>query len=93
MSVPGKETVVSTFAETQLVPITVYVEMDTIFIKMEKLVWVGNAKPLHQDKKLLSLAFIIISNQLLYSKNMQIYPKICKKICKSTFPIVYLEFN
>ena len=42
MSVLGKETAVSTFAETQLVPIIACVEMDIIFIKMKKLAWVGS---------------------------------------------------
>ena len=42
MSVLGKETAANNFAETQLVRITVHVEMGIIFIKMEKLAWVGN---------------------------------------------------
>ena len=43
MSVLRKETAVNNFAETQLVRIIVYAEMGIIFIKMEKLAWVGNA--------------------------------------------------
>ena len=51
MSVLRKETAANKFAETQLVRIIVYVEMDIIFIKMKKLAWVGNVFFLHQDEK------------------------------------------
>ena len=77
MSVLGKETVVSTFAKTQLVPIIVCVEMDIIFIKMKKLAWVGSVfifikirnlpwvVIVYSNLHLLSLAFTIISEVLL----------------------------
>ena len=88
MSVTGKETVVSTFAETQLAPIIACVEMDIIFIKMEKLAWVGNAflfikvrnlvVIVYSNLQLLCLAHTIISNELLYFKNMQTYAKLMR---------------
>lgn len=51
MSVLTKETAANKFAETRLVRIIVYVEMDIIFIKMKKLAWVGNVFFLHQYGK------------------------------------------
>ena len=41
MSALKRETAVSTFAETQLVPIIACVEMDIICIKMGNPAWVG----------------------------------------------------
>lgn len=88
MSVLRKETAANKFAETQLVRIIVYVEMDIIFIKMEKLAWVGNAflfikvrnlvVIVYSNLQLLCLAHIIISNELLYFKNMQTYAKLMR---------------
>ena len=42
MSVQKREMAVSTFAEIQLAPIIVCVEMDIICIKMGNLAWVGS---------------------------------------------------
>ena len=88
MSVLRKETAVNNFAETQLVRIIVYAEMGIIFIKMEKLAWVGNAflfikvrnlvVIVYSNLQLLCLAHTIISNELLYFKNMQTYAKLMR---------------
>ena len=75
MSVLGKETAVSTFAETQLVPIIACVEMDIIFIKMKKLAWVGNVFIFIKTRNL-SWVVIIYSNLHLLSLAFTLSTKI-----------------
>ena len=64
MSAQKREMAVSTFAEIQLAPIIVCVEMDIICIKMGNLAWVGM---LYSVKSLSTFrAVIILGNVLLY---------------------------
>lgn len=71
MNVQKREMAVSTFAEIQLAPIIVCVEMGIIWIKMGNLVWVGM---LYSVKSLSAFrAVTTLSNLLLYILSLRWY--------------------